>query len=204
VTCRGPIPLPAAPPTVSPSQTQVPVGTPVRSAPDLTIELVPADQWGANLSQSLKGARWDVLRRETYRRAGYRCEVCGGIGEAHPVEAHEIWEYTQTGPAVGVQRLVRLIALCPACHQVKHFGLAQVNGRERMALAHLAAVNDWTLEEAAGHVGEAFSLWEWRNRLTWTLELGVLGEYGIEPPTVEEICAAVEASRARIMKERRW
>lgn len=92
----------------------------------LTVDLVPRSQWGANLAQALKGARWDTLRKETYRRAGGRCEVCGGVGSRHPLEAHEVWEYDEES---GIQRLVRLIALCPACHEVQHIGRAGTIGR---------------------------------------------------------------------------
>jgi hypothetical protein len=37
-----------------------------------------------------------------------------------------------------VQALVRMIALCPVCHQVKHLWLANVQGRGAQARAHLA------------------------------------------------------------------
>jgi len=71
----------------------LPVATtpaPDTCAARLTVNLVPAAQWGANLSQALRGKRWDVLRRETYRRADHRCEVCDGVGSQHLVEAHEV------------------------------------------------------------------------------------------------------------------
>ena len=91
--------------------------------PRLTVELVPRSQWGANLATSLHGARWNALREVTLRRPGYRCEVCGGAGS---LEAHEEWDYENP---TGIQRLVRLVALCAACHEVKHIGRAGVRGR---------------------------------------------------------------------------
>lgn len=110
------------------------------SEPILTISLVPTAQWGANLSQSLKGSRWDKLRHETYRRAGNQCEICSGTGRNGRIEAHEEWAYDE---GTATQRLVRLIALCPACHEVTHFGRAQVIGRGDIARAHLMQVNGW-------------------------------------------------------------
>lgn len=134
----------------------------------LAINLVPRSQWGQNLAHLLKGPRWDALRREAYRRAGYVCEICGDVGQGHPVEAHEDWEYDETA---GVQRLLRLIALCPACHEVQHFGRAQAIGRGAQALAHLMKVNGWDEGTARAHVAEAFETWRRRNRIIWTLDL---------------------------------
>lgn len=96
-----------------------------REPPRLTVELVPAAQWSANLSKSLQGPQWDQLRRQVYRRAGYCCEICGGVGSAHPVDAHEVWPYEEAGPTEGIQRLVGLVGLCPTCHEVKHMGFAR-------------------------------------------------------------------------------
>lgn len=177
---------------------------PTGPAPDatdarLTVNLVPRTQWGANLSQALRGRRWDTLRKETYRRAGGCCEVCGGVGSRHPLEAHEVWEYNE---ASGVQRLVRLIALCPACHEVQHIGRAGVVGRGLEARRHLASVNSWTDQQARGHVDEAFATWRRRNRIAWTLDLSVLAEYGVTPPSAEELASGKERSRAERSRRR--
>jgi len=151
-----------------------------RVTPRLTIELLPQEQWGANLYQLLQGKRWDTVKKETYRRAGNRCEICGGVGTRVAVQAHEVWEYDE---AAGTQRLVRMIALCPACHDAKHFGRAQAGGRGAEALAHLAEVNGWTQAEAKAHVSEQSAVWRQRNTVHWTLDVSILSEYGIEPPS---------------------
>ena len=59
----------------------------------LTIELVPSTAWYSNVRSNVTSSQWDVLRKECYKNAGYKCEVCGGKGPKHPVECHEIWEY---------------------------------------------------------------------------------------------------------------
>jgi hypothetical protein len=140
-------------------------------SPLLTVELVPSTSWYANVRSHLPEEEWDLVRRAVYRRARYRCEVCGGRGEHHPVECHEVWDYDDEQH---VQRLDRLVALCPACHQVKHLGLASVNGRYDEALQHLADVNGWTLEEAGHHADAAFAQWSERSRHEWTVNLGPL------------------------------
>jgi hypothetical protein len=100
------------------------------STPRLTIELVPRTCWFSNVRDQVPRGDWDRIRREVYERAGKRCEVCSGRGSRHPVECHEVWEYDETAH---VQRLVRMIALCPACHEVKHIGLAGLKGRGEQA-----------------------------------------------------------------------
>jgi len=70
-----------------------------------------------------------------------------------------------------------MIALCPACHQVKHIGFANVKGKGTQARAHLARVNGWTLEQADDHINEAFRVWAQRSQGPWTLDLEGLRPY---------------------------
>lgn len=139
------------------------------SEPRLTVELVPSTSWFTNVRSEVSDAEWNVIRRSVYRRARHRCEVCGGRGPKWPVECHEVWSYEHP-----VQRLDRLVALCPACHEVKHIGLAQMRGRLTEALEHMMRVNDWTKEAAVEHWVEAVDLWEERSALDWTLDLDVI------------------------------
>lgn len=137
----------------------------------LTIELVPQTTWGDNLRSRLPPGKWDQLRKASYAAAGFRCEVCSGVGKTHPVECHEIWEYDDEKH---VQYLLGLTSLCPTCHEVKHFGRARVIGRERQALEHLMGVNGWSREVALAHVDAAFKTWRERSKYSWTLDLSKL------------------------------
>jgi len=145
---------------------------------ELAIELVPATSWGANLRSALHKRDWDTLRKRVYRLAGFRCEVCGGKGRKHPVECHEVWDYDDE---THVQKLIRLIALCPACHEVKHFGRAERVGRGDRAFLHLMQVNGWEAERADRHLREAYAVWDRRSHHEWTLDLSWLDEFGIVP-----------------------
>lgn len=140
----------------------------------LTIELVPHASWGENLRSLVPRDLWDRLRRETYRAARYRCQVCGGRGPDHPVECHESWAYNDTRH---VQTLVGLLALCPSCHRVKHYGRAEVYGYAEQAFAHLMAVNGWPAERAADYVDAALDVWELRSASTWQVDLGWLNRH---------------------------
>src|ERR1044071_5919999 len=97
----------------------------------LTIELVPKTCWCSNLRDHLSKEEWDVVKKYTSKNAGYICEICSGKGDKWPVECHEIWLYDDKRK---IQTLERTIALCPSCHEVKHFGLASINGRSEQAL----------------------------------------------------------------------
>jgi hypothetical protein len=145
----------------------------------LIVELVPSTSWGANLRRELPPSDWDVLRKRAYRLAGHRCEICGGKGSKHPVECHEVWDYNDE---THVQTLVRLITLCPPCHEVKHFGLAQVRGYEERAFNHLMRVNNWPPHKGLAHLEEAFAQWHRRSQHDWTLDLSWLEANGVDIP----------------------
>ena len=138
----------------------------------LNIELVPSTSWFTNLRSILPTSDWDLLRRAVYKDAGYKCEVCGGKGDKHPVECHERWAYDDVNH---VQTLVGLIALCPSCHMVKHFGLAAHRGYDKVALKHLMIVNKWNKEEATSHVNDAFRTWSDRSNHQWKVDCSIVG-----------------------------
>ena len=97
----------------------------------LEIELVPKDLFFRSLRSLVTKQSWDVIRREAYKKAGYRCEICGGKGDRWPVECHEIWEHDDERH---IQYLKGTIALCPNCHMIKHTGFSMFteNGRKKI------------------------------------------------------------------------
>jgi len=134
----------------------------------LTIELVPSTVWYSNLRSELTKEQWDNLRKECYRKASYRCEVCGGRGPKWPVECHEIWKFDDENRT---QTLTGLVALCPDCHQVKHIGLAGKRGRYEEARNHLEKVNGWTRKQAEDYIRQSFKTWEKRSQHEWSLDI---------------------------------
>ena len=148
-------------------------GVPTR----LTVELVPSTCWYTNVRSNVSKAVWDRLRRRVAAEAGRRCEVCGGRGRRWPVECHEVWHYDDE---TKVQRLEGLVALCPACHEVKHAGLASKRGRLPAVVEHLAVVNGWSVADAELYLEVAFEQWAARSRHRWALDISALQtHYGI-------------------------
>ncbi|WP_373481190.1 HNH endonuclease [Geminocystis sp.] len=137
----------------------------------LSIELVPQTCWFSNVRDHVDGKIWDILRKDTYKKANYKCEICGGVGEKHPVECHEIWHYDDEKY---IQKLIGLTALCPSCHQVKHIGLARVRGKEAEAKKHLAKVNNWSNLEVEKYLTTVWSQWQKRSQNNWKLDLSWL------------------------------
>lgn len=142
----------------------------------LTIELVPKTCWFSNVRSEVSAADWDKLKRLTFKAAGYRCEICGGKGPKWPVECHEVWKYDDE---LWLQTLERLIALCPACHEVKHIGLAESRGRLPQALRHLADVNRWSIADATTYAESAFEIWARRSNHVWSLDILYLEQLGV-------------------------
>jgi len=144
----------------------------------LSIELIPATSSFRNLRFVLPAAHWDRIRTAVYREAHYRCEICGDRGSRHPVECHEEWLYDE---ALEVQKLARLVALCPDCHAVKHYGRALANYIAEPAFRHLCGVNRWDGGTADRYLEDVFRLWELRSAIHWTLDLALVFPSGANP-----------------------
>ena len=137
----------------------------------LTIELVPSTAWTENLRKYLSKKDWDKIRKETYAKAGYRCEICGVEGR---MNCHEIWEYDDKNH---IQKLLGFIALCSMCHHVKHIGFAGILAREgkldyEKVVEHFMAVNNCDRRTFEEHRKRAFLIWEERSKYEWKIDLG--------------------------------
>lgn len=139
------------------------------TSPKLTIDLVPKTAWGSNARSIMIKSEWQIISRKIAKRAAGRCEIC--LDDAERIEAHEIWNYIGN-----LQRLVGLVGLCPDCHRVKHFGLAQTRGEGVVALDHLCAVNGWTRAEGIAHIDISFQKWEERSYQEWSLDVSAVDE----------------------------
>jgi hypothetical protein len=146
----------------------------------LKIELVPSSSWYSNVRSNVTKEQWDLIRKDCYKKANYKCEICGDTsfnqGKKYPLEAHEIWEYNEKNY---VQKLIGIIGLCNYCHTVKHPGLAQLNGKLDIVISQLMKVNEITEKEAFKMLDKAFEEWEIRSDYDWKLDIGFLKKYNI-------------------------
>lgn len=120
---------------------------------------------------------WDELRRRTFLKTGFRCETCG---TDRNLECHELWEYHEPLPqylarnASGVQRLVRLIALCADCHETHHLGLAEQRGRGPIAYGRISAYNRWTADHLDQYRDFLIARYERRCQCFWAIDISCL------------------------------
>ncbi|MCG7354960.1 DUF5710 domain-containing protein, partial [Roseomonas mucosa] len=152
-----------------------------QTPPVLKPDLIPEPCWGLNLRSLLTAEAWQDLRTATFEQAGKRCVICGGRGPKWPVECDEEWEFIEDlgQPGHGCQRLIGLRALCPGCHAAKHIGKAHVDGREEEAFDQLSYVNSWTQEQCEAYVSLAFTEFDRRSEMTWSMDLSILQQWGI-------------------------
>jgi hypothetical protein len=141
----------------------------------LFVDLVPSSCWFTNVRSAVAPKHWKAVRLAVLSRTGNQCECCSSPG-GHRLECHERWAFDNSSKT---QTLKRLVALCGACHETTHFGLASIRNRGEIALQHLMKVNRWTEAAANTHVSEAFALWETRSRSIWRLDLSIITAAGI-------------------------
>jgi hypothetical protein len=142
----------------------------------LDFKLVPEELWYANLRSILRVEDWDVVRRDAYKRAGYRCRICGANGR---MEAHEKWSYDEKR---AVQKLEDVLALCHNCHLVKHIARASLTGDEGVAMTHFMKVNNCSQMEYHGALASANEDHQRRNKIEgWVTDVSWLKErFGME------------------------
>lgn len=135
----------------------------------LVPDLIPRTSFFKNLRSLLSVREWDRIRVDVYEKAGHKCETCGC--DTRVLHCHEVWDYNENAE---IQTLTGLVALCCACHEVKHIGLAQVQGRLEQAMDHMMKVNGIGRMRAKEIVEEAFRTWTRRNRMKWYLDVSAL------------------------------
>ena len=142
----------------------------------LDFELVPEELWRVNLRTLLLPEDWDTVRRDAYKRAGYKCRICGASGR---MGAHEKWSYDDK---LALQKLEDVLALCHNCHLVKHISRAQLVGEEWTVMEHFMKVNDCAQMDYHAALGSATREYRDRNKIEgWTTDVSWLkARFGIE------------------------
>lgn len=145
----------------------------------LKIELVPKTSWGNNARKLLTQTQWRRISKAV--REKNKCEICENPKQ--PFHCHEVWEYNMR---TKIQTLVGLLCLCEKCHLVKHFGYAQVKGRDREAIKHLMEVNKCSLKRAQEHVFSSMNVWADRSTISWQINIDYAHKYLLTLDLLEE------------------
>ena len=154
----------------------------------LEIELVPETCWYSNVRSEVSKSTWDKLRKECYKRANHKCEICSDTGLNQgfkwPVECHEIWHYDDNKKH---QKLIGLISLCPHCHKVKHPGLASMKGETHIVISQLMKVNNISRLEANEYLSQSFKIFENRSRYKWSSDISYIDNYFNNEKNIESL-----------------
>jgi hypothetical protein len=115
----------------------------------LAIEPIPASSAMASLAKLLPRPDWDRIRRSVYKRAEYRCRICGRDAR---LNCHEVWYYNER---TGYQWLMGFQSLCDDCHGVKHMLSVRSRGRFDRLVKHFMQVNKVSFAEFTSHLQRA-------------------------------------------------
>lgn len=146
---------------------------------ELFVDLIPSTCWFTNVRSCIDRSDWDRLRKCVYERVNYICECCGIDTKLHNIQldAHERWLYDDE---THTQKLIRIVALCHACHQTTHIGLAEILGKKYEATKHLQTIRNFTEEECREHIKEAFKIWRDRCKFKWNLDISLIENNNIK------------------------
>lgn len=144
-----------------------------RSDVPLILDFFPEGSIYPVVKRILPDEVWDFHRKESYRNADYRCEICGGKGDKWPVEAHERWELTAS---LSLLTLRGLMSLCPGCHIVKHYPKVYRPGKTEddiyaEVLTQIAKVNNWPPSKVHTYIEEVKNKWDEWNKRDWIIDL---------------------------------
>ena len=140
------------------------------------LDFIPEESRKFNLRHILSPAAWDIVRRDSYKRAGYKCRICGR-GNCR-LEAHEKWAFDTENK---IQKLTDVLALCHDCHAAIHYQrTALCDGAEgaRRAEEHFMRVNKCTESEFHEALARAAARHEELNKIEdWRLDLSFLKRF---------------------------
>ncbi|DBA85403.1 hypothetical protein WJX79_007934 [Trebouxia sp. C0005] len=155
--------------------------------PPLTVEAFPANLAAhINMSSNLPEEEWSAIRKVTYRKADYKCEVSGGVGTEWPVECHEVWRFHEGSQTL---QLRGFMALHPEVHLAKHLERQQDDKRRQQAIWMLQAMNEWTVAEAEEYWKFARDTAMRRSSQEWKFDLSWLSSNNFTiPPKLRQLC----------------
>ena len=131
---------------------------------------MPNSTWGISLANKLPKEEWNFIRRECYKNAGYRCEVC--FSNVDSLNAHELWKFDDRKL---LQIFNGLECCCILCHDVHHFGRSSMVyelPRIEELIRHWCKVNKLRYKDFQQHRDEVNALSLKRASKVYTVMIG--------------------------------
>lgn len=163
----------------------------------LTIEPIPSSSAMASVAKLLPRAEWDRIRRSVYKRAGYRCQICGRDAR---LNCHEVWYHNER---TGYQWLMGFEALCDDCHGVKHILSTRNRATFDRLANHFMEVNRVGYQEFQSYLRDTRLRQRELNKREWHISFG---NYSFRIPSLknrEQRKRYVELESPRYHSDRR-
>lgn len=132
----------------------------------LRIILVPQPLFNKSLAHFLPN--WGQVRDKVCSCGC--CAICDTKAPANKLHAHEVWKYNDDNHTVDLEDI---LPVCENCHLTLHFGKANVDGKQKEALAWYCKVNGTTKEMARHEIKGAFEWWRIRSDYPWRFNPGL-------------------------------
>lgn len=144
----------------------------------LLADTLPATLYGSHLRSILSLPQWNMLRAPVCVAARDACEICGmrvtRQGLATRPDCHELWSFDLSADRTPTQKLVRMVALCPSCHDTQHLSNLRARNKTSRAIHHLMVINGWTRQHALDDIERAEVRSADVSTCDWDLDLSVL------------------------------
>lgn len=144
----------------------------------LRIEPIPAGSRLASLARLMPRSLWNRIRRAAYRRAAYRCKICGRRSR---LDCHEVWQFNER---TGYQWLRGFQALCRSCHSVKHLFFVHDSRKQAKLLHHFMTVNRISPEQVEKYLRMARKRQLRLDRRKWIV---IYGDYNWRMPPLKTV-----------------
>jgi hypothetical protein len=149
-----------------------------RSAPILSIDLVPMTSPVLNIKEHVTKDDWQYLKIEASANCKYVCKFCGVRGKKdNLLQFHENWQFDDENH---VMILNGIVSLCQSCHFIKHVDKSTSFDQKMMAKDYLSKINGWTRNQTETYIDEALNLWRKRGNYQWHVDLSWLAQQNIK------------------------
>ena len=134
----------------------------------LSIQLIPVNNWFCNI-RLMTPDLWDIIRKTEYRKANYKCDICGTTGRLY---CHHKWIVNYK---TKTQTLIGFEVLCEKCFIAKHPGVNSDKYTE--IIKHISDVNDISIEAAGKLINIIANKWEEDAGNKWRIDISYMLKY---------------------------
>lgn len=141
--------------------------------------MLPRNLFNENIRAKVSTEQWNLIRYDCYRRANYKCEICGITRNENSTvifHCHENWVFDYKKKWAKIDKLM---CLCSKCHHCIHFGysISQRNIKyslelvEHWAVVNFGIVKRETMSKWILHYKDECYNCDVKNAINWKVDL---------------------------------